>query len=219
MWYSAEEKAAETAELLADLHPLSRQIGSPEGSACLGAFSAQLQVGALDSVGAVQAFLGRMQDRHLFPLELPAILQGWQHASRHEVRELIQLDRELARHPMPEDFRQASRAVGRRQLRRLRPLRDSRLIQRYMEAVDLGHASGWHTLVYGIVLATFSFPLRQGLLHYAQQTQLGFLWAATQPLMLPPHERSALEAAVVAGLHKDVEQWFESRHPRGLTVV
>jgi hypothetical protein len=59
-------------------------------------------------------------------------------------------------------------------------LRDERLVQRYLSAVEFGQANGWHTVVYGITLAMYSLPLRQGLLHYAQQTLGAFANNARQ---------------------------------------
>lgn len=67
-------------------------------------------------------------------------------------------------------FASPSRQIGRRQLARLRPLRDERIVRRYLAAVESGRADGWHTVVYGLTLALYSLPLRQGLLHYAQET-------------------------------------------------
>jgi urease accessory protein UreF len=56
------------------------------------------------------------------------------------------------------------------------------VIQRYLHALDTGDAHGWHTLVYGLTLAVYSLPLRQGLLGYAQQTTRGFIHAAARSL-------------------------------------
>ncbi len=56
--------------------------------------------------------------------------------------------------------------------------------KRYLAAVESGEAHGWHTLVYGLTLAVYSLPLRQGLLGYAQQTTRGFIQAAARSLEL-----------------------------------
>jgi urease accessory protein UreF len=104
----------------------------------------------------------------LLPVELPAIAESCGHAMRGELRELIDQDRRLDRQIGP--FAAASKQIGRLQLARFRPLRDDRLVQRYLAAVEFGQANGWHTIVYGVTLALYSLPLRQGLLHYAQET-------------------------------------------------
>ena len=48
-------------------------------------------------------------------------------------------------------------------------MRDARVVRRYIEAVDAGKASGWHPVVYGVLLAVHSIPLRQGMAHHALQ--------------------------------------------------
>ena len=64
----------------------------------------------------------------------------------------------------------------------MRPLRDDRVVQRYLDAVESGRAFGWHTIMYGLTLAVYSLPLRQGLLFYAQQTLAGLAAAAESEL-------------------------------------
>ena len=61
-------------------------------------------------------------------------------------------------------------------------MRDQRVVQRYLQAVEGGQANGWHTLVYGLTLAVYSLPLRQGLLGYAHQTTRGFIYSAARML-------------------------------------
>src|SRR6185436_12829880 len=107
---------------------------------------------------------------------------------RHEVRELAQFDRQLADEPALKPFAEASRRVGQTELLRLRPLRDERIVRRYLEAVERGEASAWHTLVYGLTLALYSMPLRQGLLGYGFQTSRGFIYAAATPLQLSEND-------------------------------
>ena len=86
--------------------------------------------------------------------------------------------------PLLQSFATASQRVGKTQLKRLRPLRDQRLVQRYLHAVQAGEAHAWHTLVYGMILSIYSLPLPPSLLNYAQQTTLGFIRSAAVPLRL-----------------------------------
>lgn len=72
-------------------------------------------------------------------------------------------------------LREASRKVGQRQLSRLRALRDQRIIVRYLDAIGAGQANGWHPIVYGLYLAVFSLPLRQGLVNFGEQTIRGLV--------------------------------------------
>src|SRR6185369_5258799 len=136
----------------------------------------------------------------LIPYELPAIQRAFRHASRNETRELIAADQQMAREPMLAPFAGASRRVGRSQLKRLRPLRDQRLVQRYLKAVEENRANGWHTLVYGITLSLYSQPVLQGLVSYERQTLLGFIHAAARPLRLSERDSHDLLDQLSPGL-------------------
>jgi urease accessory protein UreF len=128
--------------------------------------------------------LREYQKHILVPLELPAIHSAWAFTNAHALRELLALDQQLTSEPMLADFAGASCRVGQYQLQKLRPLRDDRMVQRYLHAVETGEARAWHTLVYGLTLAVYSLPLRQGLLGYAHQTTRGFIYSAARPLRL-----------------------------------
>ncbi len=65
-------------------------------------------------------------------------------------------------------------------MNRLRALRDQRVIARYIEAIEAGRAHGWHPLVYGVYLAVFSLPLRQGLVNFGAQTLNGLARAVNR---------------------------------------
>lgn len=210
----------EAAELmLGEVHPLVDQLGSTEGLVELNAAASALSLGRLDSVPALQRFLTSYQTRLLGPVELPAILRAWHHTSRHEVRELIGLDHELREVPLLQSFASASQRVGRSQLRRLRPLRDQRVVQRYLLAVDEGRAHGWHTLVYGMTLSLYSLPLRQGLLSYARQTLRGFVYSAAGPLQLSEQAVGQLCQESSETLPASVEAVFASQPDNGLLIV
>jgi urease accessory protein UreF len=174
----------ESTELLGEWHPLVQQLGSAEGLIALSTASHSLQLNNVDSVPALLRFLEAYQSQILIPLELPAIQRAYRHASRNETRELVAFDRQLDGEPALKSFANASRRVGQAQLRRLRPLRDHRLLQRYLRAVDDGLAHGWHTLVYGVTLSVYSLPVLQGLNSYEKQTLLGFMHAVSRTLRL-----------------------------------
>lgn len=170
------------AEWLGDAHPLVEQLGSADGLASLHALAESLRARPVASLPALREFLLLYRERVLLPHELPAIRTAFDHASRNEVRELIAFDQSLAAETALRDFSGASQRVGRGQLQKLRPLRDERMVQRYLAAVESNEAHGWHTLVFGLTLVVYSLPLRQGLLGYAQQTTRGFIQAAARPL-------------------------------------
>jgi urease accessory protein UreF len=181
MWLQSQ-LAHDPAEWLGDAHPLVEQLGSADGLASMDALADSLCARPITSLPALREFLRCYHERILFPHELPAIRNAFVHASRHEVRELIALDQQLSCETALADFANASRRVGQAQLHRLRPLRDERVVQRYLHATDQGEAHGWHTLVYGLTLVLYSLPLRQGLLGYAHQTTRGFIHAAARSL-------------------------------------
>jgi hypothetical protein len=166
---------SEAANLLGEFSALLQQIGSPIG--CVASFipAAGLTAGELP---ARQDFLEAYLEEILLPLELPAIVEACGHARRGELRELIAQDQRLDARLRQTPFAGPSRQVGRRQLSRMRPLRDDRTVQRYLAAVESGRACGWHTLVYGLTLAVYSLPLRQGLLFYARETLAALAGAA-----------------------------------------
>ncbi len=193
-------------EMLGDLHPLVAQLGAVEGLVTLQGATESLQVRQINDRAALRDFLREYRDRILCPLELPAIRQAYDHAGRNEVRELIARDRELSATPLLQNFAAASRRVGASQLQQLRPLRDQRVVQRYLAAIEKGEAHGWHTLIYGLTLSIYSLPLRQGLYGYAHQSIEGFLQAAARGLKLSGAETQDLFDEHTGGLPATVEQ-------------
>jgi urease accessory protein UreF len=192
--------------MLGELHPFLAQLGSADGLVTLGALSTSLRVPRVESLAALRHFLEAYRARVLVALELPTIDRACQHASRNESRELLALDQALARKRLLKPFAAASRRVGCSQLAKLRPLRDERVVQRYLHAVEAGQAHGWHTVVFGVTLALYSLPVRQGLLTYARQTLTGFLRAAAHPLHLTQDECLDLQSHLCAGLPKHLEK-------------
>lgn len=188
---SGSAASASSDELAGDIHPFTQALGSPESLASLAALAELVQSPKPDSLPAVHGFLARYGDRLLVPVELPAIRDAYQHVMRGEFRELIQLDRQLLQSFGTSALADASRHLGRTQLRRLRPLR-SRPLQRYLEAVESGQAHGWHMVVYGILLALFSLPLRQGLAHFALRSQEGLLESVLVGLRATVSDRARL---------------------------
>ncbi len=174
----------QVVEMLGELHPLMAQLGSADGLVTLSSVSTALRLPQVDSLPALNNFLEAYVAQILLPIELPGICRAFHHASRNEVRELVALDQHIARLPILQELASASERVGRCQLERLRPLRDERVVQRYLKAVHEHRAHGWHTLVYGLTLALYSLPVRQGLMTYARQTLHGFVQTAAHPLHL-----------------------------------
>lgn len=174
--------------LLGDHHPLVDQLGSAEGLHELGKLSKSLSLPAVVDIPSLRSFLRAYQNKFLLPFELPIIHQAYLHAAANRTAELIELDSKVTQTPQLKDLANASQRVGQAQLKRLRPLRDVRLLQRYLAAVDAKQAMGWHTLVFGLTLAIYSVPLRQGLLGYAQQVMRGYIHTAAMRFPIPGAE-------------------------------
>src|SRR5215470_6638306 len=203
----------DATEWLGDWHPLAEQLGSADGLIELGSVSSLLQLPPVHNIPSLRKFLGQYQLCILLPLELPAIESAHGHASRNEVRELVALDQELAGEPVLQNFAAPSRRVGQAQLQKLRPLRDQRVVQRYLAAVESGEAHGWHTLVYGLTLAIYSLPLRQGLLGYAHQTMRGFIYSAARSLQLSERDCRQIFDLIAEDLPEAVDRLLRPAVP------
>jgi urease accessory protein UreF len=103
----------------------------------------------------------------LLPLEWPAMLQAHGHVSRHEAQELVALDQRLGQESRWQELSDASARIGQRHLRSLRPLKDHRVVQRYLQAVEQDQAQAWHPLVYGAIPRFIPCHSAKGLLNYA----------------------------------------------------
>jgi urease accessory protein UreF len=205
---------SDAAEWLGDWHPLAEQLGSTDGLLTLASASSVLRIEPVRDLCSLRRFLQAYHARILLAFELPAIHSAHTHATYNGVQELVALDRQLAGEPLLQYFGEASRRVGQGQLRKLRPLRDLRVVQRYLRAVEAGEACGWHTLVYGLSLAIYSLPLRQGLLGYAHQTTRGFIYAAARSLRLSEQTCRTLFDELCAGLPASIETLFREEFSR-----
>jgi hypothetical protein len=180
---------SDAANPRADFSALLQQIGPPDYFEGFG-----IPFDAASPNGFLQTYLTEL----LLPVELPAIAEACGHALRHEYRELIAQDQSLTQRIGSTPLALPSRQMGRLQLARLRPLRDERILRRYTSAVESGHADGWHTVVYGLTLALYSVPLRQGLVHYAQETFTRLAKNFAKPDGAPPCLDALLEQAPAA---------------------
>jgi urease accessory protein UreF len=195
----------DAAEWLGDWHPLAEQLGSADGLLALSSVSSELRLPPVHDHSSLERALREYRAQILLPLELPAIQAAHGHAARNELRELIALDQELQGEPILRRFAAPSRRVGHGQLQKLRPLQDQRFVRRYLHAVDIGLAHGWHTLVYGMTLEIYSLALRQGLLGYAHQTTRGFIYAAARMLHLSERQCRELFERLCHGLPDAVD--------------
>ena len=191
---------------LGEWHPLSSQLDSTDGLLPLAEAADLLQLPRIRDSHSLRGFLNHYRVQLLEAIEMPAIKQAFDRAMANEVRELIELDRSLEERNILRPFATASQRIGRYQISRLRPLRDNRVVQRYLRAVEDGKARGWHSVVYGLTLSVYSIPPRQGLVVYARQTLRGFIEAAVGPLRIPDLLGSQLLEEVSENLQFTVEE-------------
>jgi len=189
----------EAESLKGEFRGLLQQVGLP------GFAPEQFWTSALDAPPALGQFLEDYLDRLLLPCELPAIVAACGHARRGGLRELLAQDQCLAAPLLSTPFAAPSRRMGWLQLSRLRPLRDDRFVQRYLAAVESGQAHGWHTIVFGVTLAVFSLPLRQGLLYYSQETLSALASAAGRSKSIGPSQLDDLLSGLLARVPEAVE--------------
>jgi urease accessory protein UreF len=193
---------SEAESLLGEFRALLRQVGSP---GLTPDPPDPFWAAALDAPPALEQFLEDYLVRLLLPRELPAIVAACGHAQRGELRELLAQEQSMAAALLATPFAAPSRRMGWLQLARLRPLRDHRFVQRYLAAVESGHAHGWHTVVYGVTLAVFSLPLRQGLFFYAQETLSALASAAGKSKDFVPSQLDDMLTGLLARVPEAVE--------------
>jgi urease accessory protein UreF len=196
---------SQAKNLFGDIHSLLEQIGSPDGLERTVAPVA-LRLDGVKGLAGLKKFLENYRKQILIPIELPLVCDGYIHASRNEFSELIERDHQAAKETQPSPFALASKRIGQMQLKLLQPLRDQRGLQRYIRAVESGEAHGWHTLVYGITLASFSFPLRQGLLNYAEQTLRGFVRSCSGFRRFSQKDCEALLEKIIAPVPSAIDE-------------
>ena len=194
------ENARSAAEnLLGDFCALMHQLGVPES------LPLNFPAAPVTDPLSLKNFLDAYLTQILLPVELPAIAEACAHVRSGQTRELIALDQRLAAESRLAPFASASRKTGALQLHRLKPLRDVRTVQRYLTAVESGKAEGWHTLVYGLTLAVYSVPLRQGLLHYARETLSGLARPAVKSAKLIDSQDQEILESILSRLPQAVE--------------
>lgn len=183
--------------LLGDVRALARQAGGlPLSASDASGGGAGIPMAMVHW----REWVGRYVREVVVGEEWPVVLEAWSHASAGRVKELLMLDQSWGVRVGMRPLAEASFRVGQRQLNRLRPLGDVRVVQRYLAAVEAGKAHGWHPVVYGVMLAVFALPLRQGLMHYADQVLGGFVEGVPAGVHLREGERAQVLEELGASL-------------------
>jgi len=215
----AARLTGEAAEVLGDPNPLLEQVSTPEGFLALGRAASAWHLPKVQDAATLRQFLSHYRQHILEAIELPAILQAHQFAQQGFARDLITLDQQLETIFTEKDLASASQRVGRSKLKRLRPLRDQRVVMRYLQAVEENKAHGWHVLVYGLALQQFSLPLRQGLISYARQSLAGFVHSASKSLPITEDDCQEIFAEAVEGLEERLNAMINARQPKLIQLV
>jgi urease accessory protein UreF len=202
-----------------DTRALAQQLGSAEELTTLSPHAFSQDLTRIHSLPVLRDFLLNYKDNTLALHEFDHIYMAWSHATRNELRELIELDNRISADPAWKPFMASSHNVGKRQLNKMRLLKDDRFIQRYRKAVQEGRAYAWHTVVYGIILATYSIPLRQGLLHYGRKTIGGFIASAARSLDLTENSSVELHNELYLSLPPVVEGVLLSRNGTAIKLL
>ncbi len=185
---------ADATEMLSDVASLVERVGS---STAPSAWPPGVPPHSIATLPGLKAWLTHFRQEVLGRRDWPATLQAWDFARQGNARDLLALDQAWGIHAVTLPFAESSRRLGQRQLNRLRALRDQRVITRYLEAIEAGRAQGWHPLVYGVYLAVFNLPLRQGLVNFGAQTLNGLARSVNRSSVLS-------EDAIIAAVDAEV---------------
>ena len=219
MFDDAAKLSGEAAEVLGDPNPLLEQVSTPEGFLALSKAASAWHLPKVQDAATLRLFLSHYRDHVLEAVELPAILQAHQFAQQGFARDLIALDMQIEGVFIEKDLSSASKRVGRSKLKRLRPLRDQRVVMRYLQAVEENKAHGWHVLVYGLALQQFSLPLRQGLISYARQSLAGFVHSAAKSLPITEDDCRDIFEEAVLGIEDRLNAMINARQPKLIQIV
>ena len=207
------ESAQPQGAVLGELRAALEQLGSSEALINLEAAAGAVAHGNVSDWETFRNFITTFKLNVVCEHELPTIFRAYSHASANECRELIELDQRIAEGQSGVPFAEASRRIGQLQLKWLAPLRGERVVARYNAAVQEGKAAAWHTLVYGVTLAVYSIPVRQGLIGYATQILRRYIESAASAFGVGADEQDKLLNGVSADLPQQVERVLNSdRH-------
>jgi urease accessory protein UreF len=197
--------------LLGELRGLLAQLGAAESLVNLSAAADALAQPELPSWEVFGEFISTYKTKVLYQHELSAIYRAYLHGRSHESRELVSLDQQLENVRTLRPFSQASRRIGETQLKALAALRGERVAAKYYAAVQEGRANGWHTLVYGLTLAVYSIPVRQGLVGYATQILRAYIHAAARTFGASTQSAQHLLDKLCADLPQEVDSVLTPR--------
>ena len=174
-------------------HPYEAQLDALEDVLGADLVAGALGMGPLTSADELAVALELYRTTLLEPIELPTLTKAQRLASRGRTKELVALDQNfLGNHPEWLPLSAGSTRFGRDTLARLHPLRDERVVQRMLKAVQAGKIPGHHLIVFGLTMAVYSIPARQGLADYAQFALNALITTKAGKLRLTQDDRDTL---------------------------
>lgn len=209
---SGPSTAAERAVdgFFGDLDRLVSTVGLEGGLLAEGEGLEVLATKNVSDVASLRRFLDAYLELLMEPIELPTITRAAEYTRQGGFNELMTLDRELRQCRALAGFSEASQWIGQCHARSMRGMKDHRAVWRYCDAIRKREAKGWHTVVYGVVLAAYSIPLRQGLQNYCLQTLGGFVDAAARRFQWESEqiklEKAAFETRVCTVVNQVAEK-------------
>jgi urease accessory protein UreF len=206
---------------LGDLAGLTEQIGGDGAKVSVGDAidGGPFQLSGVVDLKSLRKFLVEYRNRLMVPIELPTIIQASLMVERGEFRELMDLDQSLSRKPEMKIFSESSRWIGQCHARTMRGMKDHRTVWRYCDAIRTKTAFGWHPVVYGVVLAAFSIPVRQGIVNYCEQVINGFADSAAARLDLGGKEVALMKTETIAEMALLIDHAIEGNSGAELRVL
>lgn len=215
------ERDASLQGFLGNLAGLAEQIGV-DGAKMTGGDAPAGGTFALSGVvdlKSLREFLIEYRKSLMVPIELPTIIEASLMVERGEFRELMELDQSLSRKPELRLFSESSQWIGQCHARTMRGMKDHRTVWRYCDAIRTKKAFGWHTVVYGVVLAAFSIPIRQGIVNYCEQLINGFADSAAARLDLGAEDLALVKLETIAEMSLFIDQAVTRNNGPGLRVL
>lgn len=215
------ERDASLRGFLGDLAGLADQVGvggakvAEEGALGSGSF----ELSGVVDLKSLRQFLIEYRDRLMVPIELPTIIEASLMVERGEFRELMGLDQSLAKKPEMRVFSESSQWIGQCHAKTMRGMKDHRTVWRYSDAIRAKKAFGWHTVVYGVVLAAFSIPVRQGIVNYCERVINGFADSAATRLNLGAEDIELVKLQTTAEMSSFIDRAVAKNTGSGLRVL
>jgi urease accessory protein len=142
------------------------------------ALETYVQEGLVYDRASCQQLLTTLCHNALGPCDIVFCRAAYHHAMADDLEALTALDRLLNAHKVARELRQESQHTGKAFLRASLALTSTPLLQRYLQAIQAGRASGHHAVAFGLVAQCLSLPAESAIHAYAYNVIAGLVAAA-----------------------------------------